>query len=244
MKNCMLTNEDLKSIVSDITSSFLQTFREEFSSIHEKLDQTLKDNENLKEENKKKLTLELAEIRSINEHEKLRTDEAIRVANYNEQYSRKNNIRVLGLQNDSDLDNKQAFIQSTQKYVDISIKSEEIQAIHPLPTRDRNKPVRTLVKLSNTDIKRKIMMKKTQLSEKGITCHDDITKKNLTLINRAKDTDLCEKAWYFNGQIYAKAVKQVKDLYDDIQYKLSAAQNERYYSNNFKRLSHMLCIIL
>ncbi|KAK6181951.1 hypothetical protein SNE40_009727 [Patella caerulea] len=229
MKNCMLTKEDLKSIVSDITSSFLQTFREEFSSIQEKLDQTLKDNVNLKEENKK-LTLEFAEIRSINEHEKLRTDEAIRMANYNEQYSRKNNIRVLGLQNDSDLDNKQAFIQSIQRCVDISIKSEENQAIHPLPARDRNKPVITLVKLSNTDIKGKIMMKKKQLSEKGITCHDDITKKNLTLMNRAKDTDICEKAWYFNGQIYAKAVNKVKvkiDLYDDIQHKLSAAQNEK-----------------
>ncbi|KAK6191043.1 hypothetical protein SNE40_002792 [Patella caerulea] len=143
MKNCMLSKEDLKSIVSDIISSFLQTFREEFSSIHEKLDQTLKDNENLKKENKN-LTLELAEIRSINEHEKLRTDEGILVANYNEQYSRKNNIRVLlALQNDSDLDNKQAFIQTIQRCVDISIKSEEIQAIHPLQSRDRNKPVIT-----------------------------------------------------------------------------------------------------
>ncbi|KAK6169659.1 hypothetical protein SNE40_020661 [Patella caerulea] len=53
MKNNMLTKDDIKTIVSDITSSILLSFKEELNAIHEKLDTTLRENELLRKENDK-----------------------------------------------------------------------------------------------------------------------------------------------------------------------------------------------
>ncbi|KAK6169662.1 hypothetical protein SNE40_020664 [Patella caerulea] len=236
MKNNMLTKDDIKTIVSDITSSILLSFKEELNAIHEKLDTTLKENGLLRKDNDK-LRVDFNELKETSETERQRINEAISMANYNEQYSRKNNIRVSGIHfPDSDEPMKETFMKVVHKHIGVSISPTEITAIHPLPSTSFDKPSLILVKMSNSEAKRNLMMHKKIVAEKNVKFTNDITKSNLSLMNRANNMDCVEKSWYYNGQVYAKSKGRVKikiNLFENFRDKLmSAPFNQRRQSTD------------
>ncbi|KAK6171670.1 hypothetical protein SNE40_018112 [Patella caerulea] len=99
------------------------------------------------------------------------------MANYNEQYSRKMNIRVLGLTSSVSLNLEDNFIDTVRKISNIHVNKSDIIAIHELPSKyvDRPKPV--IIKMKNTECKSKIMKNRKLFKEHNFKLSDDITKK-------------------------------------------------------------------
>lgn len=147
-------------------------------------------------------------------------------SNYNEQYSRKTNIKIYGVKEEERNENStEVAINILHKVAQVELKQEEIIAAHRIPGRtDRAKPI--LVKVKNSAIKARMMKKRSVIkkSGSGVRVADDVTLLNSKLLERLNEHRLIDQAWYFNGNIYAKPrdsdTRVLFDIHDDIERKL------------------------
>ncbi|CAC5409039.1 unnamed protein product [Mytilus coruscus] len=122
IQNDLIQQKDLKSLVSDIVQKLLDHFKEKITSkfeckireatgkLDDKLDTLMIENENLRERirAKDKVIDNLVEkVGDINN----RSIDALKLANYNEQYSRKHNIRMLNFPEKRGENLKKAFVE-------------------------------------------------------------------------------------------------------------------------------------
>ena len=118
-----------------------------------------------------------------------------------EQYSRRNNIRVVGLEENADVS---AFLKDK---LDINVE-DNIEEYHPVgrKTSDRKKR-QIIVKLKNYATKSLIMGKRFRLKESGFFINDDLTKtrnqyaqscRSLKKEKKIKDT------WIWHGNVLVK----------------------------------------
>ena len=139
-------------------------------------------------------------------------------ANYNEQYSRQNNIKIMGIpENEKSIDEIEVKVCSVLCDQGIVISDIDIQAIHRISSKASTKPV--LVKLMNNDTNSKVMRHRQTLKEAGHRLVDDVTKLNTGLLNRLSNHPKLESAWFYNGSIFGKAHqgKRYKfDIYDSV----------------------------
>ena len=78
-------------------------------------------------------------------------------ANYNEQYSRKNNIKMHGIPENKG-EQLLEVVNEILTEVGVAIEENEVMAIHRIPgQKDRPRPI--LVKLRNNEAKSKVMRK-------------------------------------------------------------------------------------
>ncbi|CAC5421208.1 unnamed protein product [Mytilus coruscus] len=85
--------------------------------------------------------------------------EAITSANYmyNEQYSRKNNIKVMNFPRREDQNLLSDFIETVKKDLNVQIEERGVVGNHRLPS-DKPGPKPMIVRLFNSDVKRKVMV--------------------------------------------------------------------------------------
>ena len=155
-----------------------------------------------------------------------RASDALRKSNYNEQYSRKNNIKVHGVKEvkgEKVLEAVNKVLQDAK--LELEIKEENVVAIHRIPGRkDQERPI--LIKMKNNSCKATVMRKRSDLKKAtgGYKFVDDVTKLNTELIGELLKHPDIQSAWYFNGSIYGQkkdSEKRIKfDLFDDIGRKL------------------------
>ncbi|VDI17051.1 Hypothetical predicted protein [Mytilus galloprovincialis] len=108
--------------------------------------------------------------------------DALKSANYNEQYSRKHNIRIVNYPEKNNEHLHAEFINLVKKDLKINLEPTDLIAIHRIPGKEGAiRPI--IAKVRNTDTKIKIMRSKKGL-KKDIKFHDDITQKNLGLMSR------------------------------------------------------------
>ena len=150
-----------------------------------------------------------------------RSIEALKLANYNEQYSRKHNIRMVNYPEKKGEILRDEFVNLVKTELKVEIQPSDVQAIHRIPGKDGfQKPV--IVKVRNTDVKIQIMRQKKNLT-KDVKFHDDITQRNLGLVARLKNTEKFENVWFYNCNVYAKpeGKKRIRyDFFDNIDEKL------------------------
>lgn len=145
-------------------------------------------------------------------------------SNYNEQYSRKNNIKVFNFPKKENQDLRKDFIEMAKKDLNVTLEDRDIVAIHRLPAKNEPRPL--IVKCFNTDVKRSLMRVRKQLKQK-VKFVDDVTTRNMGLINRLEDSGNFEQVWYFNCNVYARTLEglQLKyGLYDNINERLREAK--------------------
>lgn len=187
--------------------------------LEEKTNQMKREIEVLREENNKlkqdltnvqKKTYEIEEIAKW----------SIQKANQNEQYSRKNNIKILNIEEQPD-ENEISLMNTVGSLLQkqsITITPEEVVAIHRIPgKRGTIRPV--LIKFRNNNDKTRIMKCRAGMKALGHRLVDDVTRQNTSLISKLYDHPLIESAWYFNGSVYGKttAGKRLKfDIQDNI----------------------------
>ncbi|CAC5390267.1 unnamed protein product [Mytilus coruscus] len=227
----LVQQKDLKSLVSNIVKKLLDHFEEKITSkfdskvreatgkLHDKLDTLMIENEDLRERigAKNKVINNIVEKVGDNNE---RSIDALRLANYNEQYSRKHNIRMLNFLEKRGENLRKAFIETVKSDLNVDIEPIDVLAIHRIPGKEGYQmPV--IVKVKNTDTKIPIMRQKKSLKNE-VKFHDDITQRNLGLMARLKNTKKFENVWFYNCNAYAKneTISKIKfDLFDNVEEK-------------------------
>lgn len=166
--------------------------------------------------------LKVAEERSIT---------AMKRANYNEQYSRKNNVKVMGLV-EQITENTESLTRDVCSFFEVKanvrLRPEQIVALHRLPGKP-GQPKPVLMKMRNSNDKTTVMKSRKQIKEAGYKLVDDVTKLNGGLIGRLLLHDQIESAWYFNGYVYGKTTDGKRhrfDLYDSINQVIAPASEK------------------
>lgn len=230
--NCLVKQTDLDDLVTTIVNKLLVTFKESVSKeieirvrehtgkLQDKIDSFSIEIDNLKEKlrEKDKIIVSLEE-RVVDVD--MRSADALKLGNFNEQYSRKHNIRVLNFPEKKDENLREEFVKLVNKDLKVDLSPGDVQAIHRIPGKNSStRPI--IVKVKNTDIKIKIMKKKKDLKQ-SIRFHDDITQRNLGLMARLKKSEKFESVWFYNCSVYAKQSEgsRIKfDIFDNIEEKL------------------------
>lgn len=228
----LVQQKDLKVLVTDIVQKLLTNFEEKITKkiehviwertgkLQDQLDSLMIENENIRERIRAKDKI----IESLEERVQDNTNrsiEALKLANYNEQYSRKHNIRMVNYPEKKGEILRDEFVNLVKTELKVEIQPSDVQAIHRIPGKDGfQKPV--IVKVRNTDVKIQIMRQKKNLT-KDVKFHDDITQRNLGLMARLKNTEKFENVWFYNCNVYAKPEGKSRiryDLFDNIDEKL------------------------
>lgn len=232
----LVRTHDLEIVVTNIVNKLLQRFESSidkkinarFVQVEKEMQETIDalklENETLRRRSDEFKETIVQQKKTINQTSKL-TQEAIISANYNEQYSRKNNIKVMNFPRRENQDLRSDFIKTVKNDLKVELEVRDVVAIHRIPSREPGlNPV--LVRLFSSDVKRKIMREKKELKN-NIRFSDDVTKRNMELINRLRDMNCFESVWYYNCGVYGITEDglQLKfGLYDDVHTRL---QQER-----------------
>ncbi|KAH3888411.1 hypothetical protein DPMN_012445 [Dreissena polymorpha] len=158
----------------------------------------------------------------------------IKKANYNEQYSRKNNIKILNIpenkeENETSLANTVSEILKINTEVDL--QPIDVVAMYRIPTKKgKFRPV--IIKLRNNSVKSAIMRKRAPMKSNGYRLVDDVTKPNQGLINRLLPHPNIDSAWYFNGAVYGKTVAEERIKFDINDNVNDVRENFRQYRRN------------
>jgi hypothetical protein len=151
------------------------------------------------------------------------SSEALRLANYNEQFSRKNNLKIMGIP-EKPTENSWALVKEFMNSVHVQLDDRELVAVHRIPGKGDIRPI--IVKVLNPNVKAKIMKKRSDVKNlgRGKKLVDDVTKANTALISDLNKFQEIDSAWYFNGAVYAKMKstdRKVKfDITDDLPSKI------------------------
>lgn len=133
----------------------------------------------------------------------------------NEQYSRKNNIRLLGLEEQLDENLETKFINCLQENLGEEVKPDEIEIIHRIGTRrpaDRDdqrstqstKPQAVIIKLVSNKRKMHLLVKRRQLKGKKLVIVEDMAQDLAKHLKAIKEKHSVESMWFTNGKIKYK----------------------------------------
>ncbi|KAK6178223.1 hypothetical protein SNE40_013032 [Patella caerulea] len=166
-----------------------------------------------------KIKSEMLQIVSKQQQLEVDLQDSIKLGNRYEQYSRKKNIKILGIKEKTGENIKADFKNMVSSLTGIQLDDNQIVAIHRLPSKYRDRPRPIILKLFHSEIKISLMRKKQVFRDKGILMFEDVTKRNGQLINRLKNNDDIASAWLYNGSVFAKTTQDERltfDLFDNI----------------------------
>ena len=224
----LMKKEEMRTFITDTITALFSKVQKKIEKkvedvIEEKLEEKLKDKMTELNDRMDSLVHENIELREANDKLKARIDKNEKVAqsameksNMNEQYSRKNNIKVMGVVEDDD-ETEDKLIEKINNILNakagVTLNENKIVAIHRIPGR-AGMPKPVLIKLMNNNGKTKIMKKRKFMKLAGYRLVDDVTKQNTKLINRLNlHTDI-DSAWYFNGNVFAKTTEGKRFRFD------------------------------
>lgn len=232
------TKESLKNLMtkSDISEFITKTVDSVLKGINDKIKQVVE--EEVKEKVKETVTelnnrldfivyenVEIKErldkVENKLKKQKEKTKAAFEQSNYNEQFSRKNNVKIMGVEalgDETDSKLTAEIIDIVKQKTNVDIDPSDIVALHRIPSRHNPRPV--LVKFKNNSIKTRLMRNRRIMKQQGYKLVDDVTKKNTELISRLLRHEKIDSAWFFNGFIYGKTTEGNRhrfDLYSDIE---------------------------
>ena len=161
----------------------------------------------------------------------MRSKDALRRANYNEQYSRKNNIKIANVP-EGPAENEKILEEKVQQLLHkhgVDLATQEIVAIHRIPTRNEGaRPI--LIKTLNNNVKARVMRKRKEVKRDGYRLSDDVTQLNSGLINRLLKSEAIISAWFFNGSVYGETSRNERvkfDIHDPITEVISAFRQKQ-----------------
>lgn len=238
----MMTKEDMKAfikstveeIMTEINKNMEVTIdikvKEKTDAMNNDIKQLNKELESIRSENNK-LKSDLSNAVKANETTEKLAKQGLQKANQNEQYSRKNNVKIRNIAEDG-VEDEATLINTVGALLEkqgVIIRPEHILAIHRIPAKvGTDKPV--LVKFRNNNDKTRVMKTRAGMKAAGNRLVDDVTKLNTDLISKLNNHDLIDSAWYFNGAIYGKTTSGHRlkfDIYDDIDSVIAKAESKK-----------------
>lgn len=227
LKECVgktVKNDELKTVITSTIKEILNDHKVEMEELLDEKNKALIETIDAQKNEIENLKSKINEMTTENEELKKMAQSAMSKANWNEQYLRKNNIKVHGVKEQA-AENTKAVVQKLIKEnTNATLNDEDIIAIHRIPGRKGyDRPI--LVKLKNNSAKSVIMKQRSEIKRKSKNAYrlsDDVTKLNSDLINKLAKNDQISSAWYFNGHVYGLVggVKVIFDIYDDVESKI------------------------
>ncbi|XP_023931848.1 uncharacterized protein PF11_0207-like [Lingula anatina] len=232
IKSEMIRKSDVKEIIAqmkheikqevkeDIKQEMQQYLTDRLSLLSEKIDALYLDNESLREKLSKQISDTRKSLANLKETSHL-AKTAVKMANYNQQYSQKNNIKFLNWPEKPKEDLRRDLCRILKEKVNVDISPASILGIHRIPGNSGGaRPV--IAKFVNTKEKTKVI-KHRQALKGNFIMFDHITQKNAELIKILKGKEAVHSAWYFNARIFAirnDGRRYTFDIFDDIDTKL------------------------
>lgn len=235
LRNDLVTKDDIENLITGTITSIFQTFEEKIQKeikeqiksqcqhLYDRIDciqfekKVLEDKLTSLQNNYEKDIKDLKEKMDSNE---IKSMEAIKMANFNEQYSRKTNFKIMDVKEDEDETEERLRekVDNILKGQGVRILKEEVLAIHRIPTKiGRVRPV--LLKTVNSNVKSRVMQKRKAFKTAGHRVTDDVTRLNTGLINRLFEHEQIDSAWFFNGSVFGFTHRRERikfDIYDNI----------------------------
>jgi len=127
--------------------------------------------------------------------------ESLLQSNDNEQYARRNNIRIFGLQSGEDCRSASVnFIRSALRISDI--EAEDIEVAHSVQTSSSRRPA-VLVQFRHREHRDKVIRARKALKGSKYAITEDLTSLNLKTMNRLKNSEYVQNTWSWNGKLFA-----------------------------------------
>lgn len=125
-----------------------------------------------------------------------------------EQYSRRNNIKIFGLEEAEDEDIKKKVVSLITEKVKVKIDEDDIDVAHRFNTRSEASKVNgarpIIVKLQRRDLKLEILKSRRNLKASGVFLCEHLCKPLNALFNRVRRHDQVTSAWTWEGAVYGK----------------------------------------
>ena len=131
-----------------------------------------------------------------------------------EQYSRKNNLRIVGIDGQEGEDLEGKFIYCMREILGEEVEPEEVEIIHCVGSKKfiigtagnstgeqksaRPRPV--IVRLLSNKTKTRLLLKRRQLKGKEVVILGDITRDLAKRLNKLKEKHSVDSAWFTNGK--------------------------------------------
>lgn len=236
----VLKKEDIEKLITSTVTTICDTMErrmnetiqckvnEKTKELSEKLDSVEMENKLLKTKIAELETVYTGKLEVLKEQTTFienQSKEANIRSNYNEQYSRKNNIKIMEVPEEDGESIDKLTDKVCRNFAEraIHLQKEEIMAIHRIPTkRAGRRPV--LIKLMNNAIKTKLMRGRKAMKEAGFRLVDDVTRLNTGLINRLTLHPEIQSAWFFNGSVFGQTTRNERvkfDIFDNIENVIS-----------------------
>ena len=198
-------SENRRVILSELEKTFIRRLEESEKRVQvaeRKISQLEKKNDTL-EEMVDTLKTENVKLReSIDRHDDHFMDVQARLVEQ-EQYSRKNNIRIIGVPEQTNEKCREVVASLLNKKLKLRVETAAVGAAHRLPAKgDRVRPI--IVRFLDSDLKQAVMEKRKALKGSKIVIQEDLCLDMQRLLNRMKNNPSVKDAWAWNGKIFAK----------------------------------------
>ena len=211
-----ILNEVRNTIMSEVKQSVTDQVKSEFESkidrkTKEFQDQTkdISDGFNLDFETlREKFHEQAKELRTLKENMKQcqsMTNTAVTLANNNQQYSQKNNIKFTKWQECPNENHRSDLCKILKETVNVDLDAADILDIHRVPGGETRGSRPVIAKFRNTEVKIKVIKNRSKEEiKKRFLMHDHLTQMNAQLIRDLNRDDRIQSAWYYNGKIFAQ----------------------------------------
>ena len=192
----------------------------------QKMEESLSDDIKSKLTEQRQKTLEMSVL--VKNMEK-KIQDCLAWSNRNEQYSRRYNLKIIGLKKKKDEDTRLSVCNMFKDKLGLSIQTADIEAAHILPSnkaRQTEDPPNIIVQFTKRDSRNEVIQRRRQLKDTGIVILEDLTVQNVQLMNRVKNHSKIKNSWSSNGKIFGVTYQDKKihfQLYDDINEKINMA---------------------
>ena len=222
----LLEDDEFHKAISDIVSEAIDTKLAELKTDIEIQNGTLHDIQCKQDESKKKVKkLEEQLESSANDISKLTFD-----FNNQEQYSRRNCVRVYGIKESQNENTDSLVCQMAKEKLKIDLQPHHIDRSHrigkqkdPKETGGRVPPRPVIVKLTSYRYRQMLIVNRKSLKNTGMGIQEDLTERNRKLLKDAQEHVKVQAAWTVDGRIFViphgnghrtqkKIIKRKEDL--------------------------------
>lgn len=186
--------EEKNKIKKYVDIKIEEKVKEKTTKLNDRLDHMTYENGEIKD----RLDKVEEDFKNEKEETKSAIESAIEKSNYNEQYSRKNNVNILGivhLRDETESKLRTEVLSIVKEKTDVDIDQSEIVAIQRIPSILNPKP--ELIKFTNNSVKTRLMKHRRVMKQQGHTLVDDVNERNIQLISRLLDHERIDSGWFF-----------------------------------------------
>lgn len=127
------------------------------------------------------------------------------MANENEQYSRRHNVRISGFEEEKDEDCVKKIVKFVNEKLNVAIIEEHIDRAHRVGKSSEDKPRAIIVRFKAHKDKIAILKKRKDLFQSNFYVNEDLTRINQKLLYTArKECKNVASAWTIDGKIFVK----------------------------------------